>query len=172
MNYGDDRTVEWNSLVLDYIRTHEIKNVILAARWQAFLNNPEGLNGLRATINELEKNEVHVRVIGQVPTQKRVWAPEIARAAFAGEQLPTGISDSEYREANQSFRACIDELLTDKVKYISVEPVCFNSHGKSRLADRSGNFYWDDDHLSEHGVRKLIGPLLHDCLRDFPHQAN
>ena len=168
LRFGNERSQEWNRLILDLAISKKCKNVLLVSRWQ-FYFRPGGSGQKRLalfqTIESLHHAGLQVWVLAQVPTQVKNYNPEIARSALFNKRFPTGVLKSEFRDADKEVRATFRKLETAGVRIIWVEETCFGSDGKSLLCDEVGSFYWDDNHLSAHGVEVLLSPHLR-CFFD------
>ena len=180
----NENLVDWNAAVLEFIRTRHVKNVFLVSRW-AF--NIEGRadgrtdfliadstshevsreearqvmrRGLKRTLRQLRNLEVKVWIMKQVPLQSGDPRKSLCLAEIFGETVPVGVS----WEAHSSRQANVHELFaslpTEDVTLLDPAPFCFDDSGNSRIGDRDGSYYKDDDHLTDYGAETLLSDLL------------
>ncbi len=188
----EPHATRWNECVLEFIERHNIKNVILAARWTSYLEpNRDGgerrglidlespipsvenatlvlERGLKRTVEELRKRNVRVWVAQEVPLQDCDVPRAVAVHAEWKIGEPRSISDVWYGvtlEQHQSRHQRFDELLAkiDHITLLDSTSHCFGSNRRSLIAAQGNSLYNDDDHLSSAGARYL----LTDTFRQF-----
>lgn len=188
----EPHATRWNECVLEFIERHNIKNVILAARWTSYLEpNRDGgerrglidlespipsvenatlvlERGLKRTVEELRKRNVRVWIAQEVPLQDCDVPRAVAVHAEWKIGEPRSISDVWYGvtlEQHQSRHQRFDELLAkiDHITLLDSTSHCFGSNRRSLIAAQGNSLYNDDDHLSSAGARYL----LTDTFRQF-----
>lgn len=187
---GGFKALDWNDAVLNYIRENRVKNVILVARWAVNIDgrqngqtdsliaerdskatNPESAraaleNGLRRTLDELEKLGARVWILKQVPLQDFSPQRAIVRSTYLGWEFPKGVSIAEHDAQQKNSNEIIDRQALGRrnVEIIDPTPACFDVDGHSVLGTRYGSYYCDETHLSDLGANELLRPLFESAL--------
>lgn len=172
----------WNRAVFEWICDNDVRNVILVCRWEARIEvdhivSSDTFNrgaedamrvlqrGLTQTISSLERRGIGVVVLGQVPLQK-VDPRKIAMMSSLGRRLPEGVSLQEHLRTQAKCMTVLSSLKTGHT-FVDPTPFCFDEEGNSKVGDRDGAFYFDDDHLSMHGAEVLLSPLVVSLFTDI-----
>ncbi|MEM9367669.1 MAG: acyltransferase family protein [Planctomycetota bacterium] len=172
----------WNRAVLDWIRQHRPRLVILIARWAVNVEgrpngamdslivdevDPEpsrqnaigaldrGLAEIAESINSLE---TEILVVPQIPLQAKDPQKSLLRASFFGFSEVSGISLEEHQLRQSRVTQCLEKLEQryDHVHILPIRDAFFDQLGWSRLGDSKGCYYCDRDHLSTHGAEQLL----------------
>lgn len=172
----------WGPAVIKYVRRNDIPHVILVSHWAANIEGrPNGRKdtlirdahavattpaeakaaferALKRTVALIRESGAEVYVVAQAPQQSAdpfVW---LRHAVVARRSIPSGVSRRDHfdRQAN------VMDVLSDTpdVRLIDPAETCFAGRHRSQIADKSGSYYCDDDHLSPHGARRLLTPLF------------
>lgn len=181
--YGD-KLANWERIWKDQIDSRKVKNVLLVGYWTAYLksnglnkvidktantddsSNPQSTvfeHGLRKTIYWLNERDISVFLLQQIPEQKRDNLRLFyAICKISGQPIPFGITKDQYAtdlaHANEVFTRLGNDSKIN-FKLIDVSSV-FDSAGQMRIGDKNGPYYMDSNHLSPHGARTLLAPLL------------
>ncbi len=197
---GDVSCVEYNHMVLSYLKEHpEINTIILASRWTLWLDgnrykHEEGLNvrladaldeapsdangeylftlGLERTIKAILELDRNVVVVAPLPE----IGYDVPSANFIASQTGRDINEliapslDEYFARNQRTFAIL-KLFEEKYGIQIIEPwKAFCTEGKCRAVINEIPLYNDDDHLSVFGS-ELIAPIF-DPLFEFMKQSS
>lgn len=187
--YPNDQTVApFNDEVLKLIDTHKIETVILASRWTHYLvrgeksrktsltdrdsndRHPDTVfeESLRKTIAALEKRNIRVFIVSQVPRQHRsaalaLWTAK--RVNYPADEL--GITIAEHNAYQRRAEEAIQSASAGATLVTLVDPLDRLSHenGHTIVEFEKGIFYYDDNHLSKAGARH-VAPLLEEAFLD------
>ncbi|GIW90289.1 MAG: O-antigen acetylase [Pirellulaceae bacterium] len=169
---------EHNRLVLDFIRRHRLKYVLLVARWssvydQLLQDRPflvptaerrHRLTALDDILNQLRQLGCTVWIMLEVPSQP-------GGDAYRAQLVYSRIWPAWCRLERASLRAYLDGTRNSRrliwaaaerhaAQVIYPVPTCFDSSGQARVELDGKLLYFDDDHLTQDGARLLVGPLL------------
>ena len=162
--------LDWNQKGLHFIQKYRPKKVLLAARWSNYessrlLTSEEDnqivdvQHHLQETIDQIAPHTEEVIVLFEAPLQE--GNPRVKFWAWY-EQMkgpaPTGVPFKQQTPFDPSrFSKGV----------VCVEPhVPSDETNHTVLGDRGGPYYWDDDHLSAHGVHVMFQSLvLKSCLQ-------
>ncbi len=166
------RQRSWKEQVVEWIKDHDITDVFIVARWEVRVPPQElmcdaddrllqdGLStgfsaadsrrvfkdGLGRTLDALAGR--HVYFMMQVPPLRKNGTP-ITRQAY----------DLQQREVMRVLTACPHSHLH------IIGPGDWFSGGVGRTGDKEGSYYDDDDHVSLHGAKVLIAPVLEPVFK-------
>lgn len=186
-----EECLEWNEAVIALIEEERVKNVILVARWAAYVEgmyedpNPQVLllrdnkssvtklidsqfvmrTRMGETIEKLREMGVKIWVLGQVPFQFSNPRRELIRAEILGLKSPIGTTKDQHRSRQRNVVLILERL--EGFDFIDLATHCFDENGVSRLRDVEGCFYFDDDHLSPHGARMLLEKPIRAMFSEF-----
>ncbi|MBX3582408.1 MAG: acyltransferase [Rhizobiaceae bacterium] len=152
-SYARPHCQEFNSHALDVIRQHDVKVVILSARWSSLRSR--GLDGLRSTIDALKDMGVKTYVIGQ------------------SVEFGASVDVLDYRSGNAetaSWSSIVDPGINRELQEIVgneatfIDPLAFMCDGQACLFKKGGALrYFDSGHLSAAGATdavKLYFPIV------------
>ncbi len=152
----------FSAAVLDYIKTHSIRYVVLAGLWQSYqgLNAEELESGLTETIEVLEKHGCKVWVVMSIPAhsfnvpryfmKRLLWGDHAAEIPF-----PVDL----HRRNNRTMYDLSKRGLP--AHFIDPLPSFFNQTTGEFYYEKEGVLiYRDSDHLSRKGSMKIMLPLL------------
>ena len=180
-----------NQAVLDYIQDNGVQHVVLVGRWAVNVEGrPNGSigtllaevganttdrqtalaameKGFQQTLDALEEAGAKVWVLKQVPLQHASPQRALVRSLVFERDLPRGVSLDEHRARQAAVNAVIDRQAQarDNVTAIDLSEAFFDADGLSRIADPTGSYYRDDDHVSVYGADQLLRPLV-DAILD------
>ncbi len=180
-------SIEWNDRVLNYVKTHDVKHVIFAARWAAYLegtpdgksntvliqeNHPDARGNsdandavhamrmaLERTVSELDALGVGVWFVGQVPVQLEDPRKALSRAAILGKGVPIGVHRSHHDRRQAGFLQILGNAIPGG-NFFDPTADCVNSDGFTMIGSAEGSYYADDDHVSPYGAEVLVRPAL------------
>jgi peptidoglycan/LPS O-acetylase OafA/YrhL len=168
LGFGAEEARVWNRRVYELLLELRVKKVLLVGKWSAYAKikreGPQFLKRLNETISNLEEHGIGVTVVLQVPKQVSDPNYRIARESIFGGKLPVGVTLTDYEMVNSSILTNAESLKSKGSRVVDVRVRCFDSAGYSRLGDGLGSFYWDDDHLSSHGVKTMLAGDLEKFL--------
>ncbi len=165
----------WNERIGVLLNTRDVPAVLLVARWSQYFRDDE-LRGnqsaedalvgaLRETVVALRRDGRRVFVVNQVPEQIRHVGRTVTRYASFGWDAPRGVTRARYDRDQRGAAAAIAAMVDAGAVEVDAAARLFpDANRASILRDDDGPFYFDDNHLSEHGGRTLLGPLLADVL--------
>ena len=186
----------WNNSVRDYIRRHNIKNVVLVARWTVYAegkrsgsndmllaDDQSGLfarqashasaamdRSLRRTIDDLTKDGVRVWIFKQVPTQLFDPGRRLLMAAEMGLEFPKGTTKEWNEKRHSTANAIIDSTKSANVQIVAPAERCYDASGHSMITDGTNSYYWDDNHFSIFGATVLTKPLFEELFSQMTEQ--
>ena len=187
--FDDDRAL--NAAVVEYVAQQKIPHVILAARWSYYYSG--GLDGnaeplvfddqgqsrdiaearrafersVTRTVAALQKAGARVWVLKQAPEQEMNVAWTIARNRLLGAPSPRGLPRQAYESRVQFCDECFQASGLPTEQYIQFDSDLVDARGDCRVMDDAGVFYFDDNHLSRHGVEQLLRPRLRSLLQEI-----
>lgn len=160
----------WNEKVGQLISNRKIQRVLLVGRWDSKLkrNRNQERAALLDLVIKLRQQNVDVSILVQVPRQSFDPNPAIARAMYYDMPAPRGVSRSRYERDRAPLAGFFEQLRSHGCNVIDASDMFFDERGMSFLEGGGESYYWDDHHLSPHGVRELLGPALREWLRPSP----
>jgi peptidoglycan/LPS O-acetylase OafA/YrhL len=174
-----EKSVTFNQSVVDFVKKHHVKNVMLAAMWQQFpywTVLEEGTDELAVqrqfrrrlleTVTALQKADAKVWILQQVPEQRGDVPKALARAViFGSNPRSVGVSLSEHRKKCGMEITVIQEMVSRGVVVLDPSNIFSDASGFC-CAERNGRaLYADHHHLSDYGARQLV-PLFRPIFGD------
>ena len=179
-----------NQAVLDYIRKHEIANVVLVARWAVTIEGRKDgskrsliaeqhatetdkpsaraamVAGLGRTLDALEKLGANVWILKQVPLQNIEPQRLIVRSLYFETEIPKGVTIKEHEERQSNANMIIDEKAKgrDGVTTIDLSSAFFPTDDHSLIGGQQGSYYRDDNHVSILGADEILRPVIDSVL--------
>jgi peptidoglycan/LPS O-acetylase OafA/YrhL len=131
---------------------------------------------LAAMVDYFKEAGITVWLIEQVPEADQ---PRVARDYYLMERFPVlnsiekdSTSIAEHRARQARADAVLESMASTGVYVVDPTPSFFPP-GRSRLELFDGRaIYRDDDHLTEYGAQKYIGPLLDQVYKKIAAQDN
>jgi len=174
---------KWKNAVLEYVRKNEVTDVLLVARWTAYIKGeldgntghiltrdsltsgplvPEELvdQSMARTVEALQDAGVQVWIMRQVPLQPHDPNRTIVSAKVFGIGDAIGTSKDWNTRRHHQANQIIDRMESKNVRVLDPSPFCYDENGFSRIFDGSKSLYKDDDHLSVHGAPYLLEELF------------
>jgi len=158
--------------VLDFVRSRQVRHVVLAARWDYYLDSDQGTSRLRhhllATLEKLRAEGAEVLILRQVPKQPWDVPRALALTVFSGgDAAKIGGTCADHRAA----MARQDPLFADLENLVPGTQVLDSSTlfvqdsdaAKLRVAVNGVALYRDADHLTAQGslvLRPLFEPYF------------
>jgi len=173
-----------NERVFEYVKNNQIKVLILVARWTYYTDggydgsdfsfistDKNGIKskeesreafrkGLWKTVKAYSRIGVEVVIVPQVPQQK-FDAMDIYRTVYAEDAAnlrDNSVSVQEHRRLQSFVNSLFSEF---KIKTLSLDGI-FCDDFKCNVGTLSESFYWDNDHLSVVGSKKI-----RNAIKDF-----
>jgi peptidoglycan/LPS O-acetylase OafA/YrhL len=170
-----------NKRVFDYVKTHHVSTVLLVARWTFYTDGGYGGDdfafistkgngdrnkvesrkafeaGLKATVTAYRDLGVKLIVMSQVPQQRAAPIKIYAQSGLFGDRAVNTFSVK--REDHMSLQRYVRDVFDkEAVEVIDIDEV-FCDETWCAVGDNSTSYYYDDDHLSLEGSKKLEAPL-------------
>jgi hypothetical protein len=172
---------------LAYIEEAKPGHLILCARWSRYLSGESftddgfdflvaGLGntartpevataalkaGLRSLGEQCRLAGTHIWVLLEPPAQPMPGAHRVFRSRLYGKPLNLwGVSLEEHVAFTHSVLGVLEALPLENVTFVDLAQPFFGEGGVSRVGDANGAWYWDDDHISEYGAIRVLGPML------------
>jgi hypothetical protein len=168
-----EKSVSWNDGILEFIRKHQVPDVILVARWSAYARYPHagGEEEVRRcfsdTVAKLRKAGVRVWVMRQVPEQRNGFAKLLVRHLLHGGTPESfGVSETVYRQQLECERRCLGHEDLEGITFLDSGKY-FLKGGLVRATEGYEPLYGDENHLSLAGV-ELLRPLFEEVLSAGP----
>lgn len=181
---GQDALQVRNRQIEDHIVQAAIPHVFIVQRWERAFGylNPEDsefnrftaaekaeMNGdLAQIVARLTSAGCRVYLLDQVPRQEGedLLRAELFRATMLenGDLITNRKSVLQHRE-DAFWRPILQACQRHpNVALLNIEPYCFDESGQSQVFVAGQSCYRDDDHLSNHGARTLLRPLIAPIL--------
>lgn len=174
---SESSQILYNEQILKYLTAEEqrktIKHVVLAGRWwlafnQSLKNKNNIEESLIRTITEIQSLGYSVSIFLQVPQWTDHWhTPSSFPFHYNWKNFSWGYSDikisdellkKRFSSQNEMFERIREKI--PNLKIIDPLPVLINADGYYYFKDNNNWIYYDDDHISANGARKLK-PLFH-----------
>ncbi len=174
---SESSQILYNEQILKYLTAEEqrktIKHVVLAGRWwlafnQSLKNKNNIEESLIRTITEIQSLGYSVSIFLQVPQWTDHWhTPSSFPFNYNWKNFSWGYSDikisdellkKRFSSQNEMFERIREKI--PNLKIIDPLPVLINADGYYYFKDNNNWIYYDDDHISANGARKLK-PLFH-----------
>jgi len=181
---GKDCT-EFGKSVLDYIDSHNIKDVFLHGRWARYTEStwheqdlpvllapdlrPEENCAvfeklMRSTLAELRKRNLNVVIIASVPEVWKDVPTTLARIALSGKQIDLAPRRDQFMKRQESAFRLLTSAADDYSVQIVYPHLTLCSALECSVEKDQWPLYVDDDHLSVHGALDL-SPMLESLLK-------
>ncbi len=165
-NYPPDDQTRFNNKVLEYLKTHPMRSVILAGRWNSYLADGTLKDQLLETVDQIQSLGIKVFFLKDVPQFSyhvpRILALNTLRK-FEIHRL--GVSRLEYENMNPYFESIVTDLDSRGVRVLDPVPYFIQGQDPNLLLpfDANGIFYRDTDHLTTHGalaIKRVFAPVF------------
>ena len=169
---SESSQILYNEQILKYLTAEEqrktIKHVVLAGRWwlafnQSLKNKTNVEESLIRTITKIQSLGYSVSIFLQVPQWTDHWhTPSSFPFHYNWKNLSWGYSDikisdqllkKRFSAQNEMFERIREKI--PNLKIIDPLPVLINADGYYYFKDNNNWIYYDDDHISANGARKL-----------------
>jgi len=182
----------FNDAVLNFIKTNQIREVILVARWSAYplgdesaglrarLHNPSApdktpkevfKDSLPSTIAKIRQAGAHVWILKQVPKQDLYVPKALANAIRYGRSQSVdmetlGITIEQHLKRQSFVNGIIDANTSPQVIALDPLPYLSTPSGHCRIEKNGNSLYHDEDHVSRHGSREFK-PLFEPIFKQW-----
>jgi peptidoglycan/LPS O-acetylase OafA/YrhL len=154
----------YTAAIMDYIQKQDIHEVLMVARWARYAeaaDKPLLRADLEYTVATLRAAGVRVWVLKQVPEQKTDATRALAWATIVGGQTDTmGVTRAQHQE---KYAGCDDYLVAGLrppgVVVLDPTGAYFDSRGYCALQAEGNLIYFDRNHVTPYGARRLVGVL-------------
>ncbi len=174
----------FNDAVFGFVKKHDIKKIVLIARWSKYcvpdpgsgkvaITDRDGSDThptevfeshLRKMVDTLQKLGVKTWIVRQIPYQKRSPVELIFHAHRLGRDLDTLSHTSEEAKAyHTTVNDILDRLPGKHVTILDPIPYFDLKNGRTRIHIEGIPIYFDEDHLTARGskiLRPLFDPLF------------
>ena len=166
-------SIAFNDAVVEFIRRKHVNNVVLAARWDYYIDIDKGTNRLRsgvlATINALHDSGARIWIMRQVPKHRWNVPQALVSAAWHGgspEELGCSLAEhlQEIKRQDPIFEGFGAKF--SSVTVLDPTDLFVNASGRCRVAEGGKPLYMDKDHLTVVGAM-LLQPLFEPIFADM-----
>jgi peptidoglycan/LPS O-acetylase OafA/YrhL len=183
--YGKN-CVHYGDTVLDYIKTHHIKNVFLHGRWARYTESnwheqdlpvlltpdlrPEENYAVFAqlvhsTLQQLHDLDLHIVIIASIPEVSKDVPTALARMSISGKPMELAPTREQFMKRQE--RAF--QVLSNAAAEYSAEMVYPHQFlcdaSECSVVQQQWPLYWDNIHLSVHGALYLT-PMVENLLKE------
>lgn len=176
---------EFGNSVIEYIKSHNIRNVFLHARWGLYAESQRQEEGLPlylspdlrpdenypaftrlidSTLQQLHNLDVNVVIIASIPEVDVDVPTALARDEMSGKPLDIALHRDDFmKRQGRAFQALRNaaEKYSAQIVYPD-QLLC--THSQCSVLEGSNPLYCDNDHLSVHGAMYLM-PMLESLLK-------
>jgi peptidoglycan/LPS O-acetylase OafA/YrhL len=192
-NQNAQGMVDWNNSVLEYIKSKKINNVILIAAWQIYVEWDEGAlakdgvanasleesyrildSAMKATVAELEKANVKVWVIKQVPYQD-VDVGKVARLNVVWSREAKelqGVTREQHSKRQAKVNLLLEQMNRGHTIVKDPSDAFFKSSDYSVLSDGNRYTYSDPTHLSDYGAERILASFVGEICNQIGRRTN
>lgn len=167
-------SVPYNDAVVDFIRQHHVPDVLLVARWDYYMDSDKGTeklrDGLRATIDVLQKTGARIWIMRQVPKYPWDVPKALASAVMRGRNpAALGWSAAEYRSELQREDPIFDGVAMKFPGVTVLDPteLFVDGSGRCRIEEDGRPLYYDSDHVNVAGAM-MLRPLFEQIFGNIP----
>ena len=161
--------------IVRFIRDNHVRNVLLVARWDYYIDFDKGTDRLRRgaleTINVLQDTGARIWIMRQVPRQPWDVPHALASAVLhGGAPEEFGSPLAEIRKESQRQDTIFEGLgtLFPNVTVLDPVPLFVDTPGRCRVAQGGKALFRDSDHLSVAGamlLRPLFQPIIEGSIK-------
>jgi peptidoglycan/LPS O-acetylase OafA/YrhL len=164
-----EESVEWNAAILDYIEKRKIGRVLMVARWSNYQDENSSAHDvavfserLIATVRKIRSFGATPYLMAEVPRHKTNVIKAILANRILGADVDAFRADLEsYSFQTRVMRSIYPELEAEGAIIIDVANKLFDDGGLFIMEHDGSPAYYDDNHLSSHGVL-----YIRDAIRD------
>ncbi len=171
---------KWSRLVLDWIRVHRPRHVLVCANWGTYkhvrriddhghqTDGSAGVlrDGLQRLLEECEAVSARVTLMLQVPTQDSLPSQRVVLTHCLGRAIDLAGVDRVALDRQQAeIVAAIAGVTSDHLRVVNLADPFFGTKDRSSVGDAGGSWYFDRSHISGYGSERLFGALLADFMR-------
>lgn len=162
-------SIKYNECVVEYIRHHPVKNVLIVGCWQGYLSQegPERVHqGLLDTVRLLQGLGTKVWIMRMVPNHRCDVPRALAGNAYwGGDTGQVGLRLADHL-ADQHFEDQLFNGVTELgATVLDPVPVLGSDGDRCRVVQDGRPLFWDSHHLTTHGamvLRPLFEPIFSD----------
>ena len=156
----------YKEAIVEFIRNNNVRNVLLIARWDYYIDLDKGTDRLRSgvleTINALQDSGATIWIIQQVPKLPWNVPHALASVVFHGGTIEEiEIPFAEIRKESQRQHKVFEGLGAQFPNVAVLDPAALftNSSGRCRVAQDGKALFRDSNHLTVAGAM-LLRPLF------------
>jgi peptidoglycan/LPS O-acetylase OafA/YrhL len=181
-------SIAWNNDVLDFLRRHQIKTVLLASRWAGNIEvHTSGLTSflitddpraprtpataqrvlqrnLKTTVAKLEQMGVQVWVLQQVPLQTSNPIHTLVTAIKMGStEVPRGVALSQHRERQKNVNRILGSIESENYHLLDPTDYFYDDSETANIGsigEQNVAYYRDVHHVTFAGSEAILRPLL------------
>jgi len=186
-------SIAWNNHVLDFLKRHQIKHVLLAGFWAGNIEvHPSGLTSflitddpraprtpataqqtlqrnLKTTVARLEQMGVQVWVLQQVPLQTHDPIHTLVAAIkMRSTEVPRGVALSEHRERQKNVNRILSSIHSDNYHLLDPTDYFYDGSENSNIGsigELNVAYYRDLHHVTFAGSEAILRPLLNTMFQ-------
>ncbi len=160
-----------NAIFTEFDKLSEIKGVLLAARWNQYLNLLTHDN-FRHTIEYFQQRDCRIWLLRQVPEPAWNVPRNLALSLHWDSKFPTNtVSKNEYFISRSKCDQIFNIWKGNGVNFLDPAPIFFPDGRFLVTHKRLKPFYFDDDHLSVSGAEELR-PIFENIFKDIKTTYN
>lgn len=164
----------YSEAIIEHVRRNAIKNVVLVARWDFYIEADQGTsrlrNGLLSTITEMERLGTQLWIVRQVPQYDFNVPNALANAIWHKSSIEKLGLDQNDHLRNHKKQDSLFNGLTDnfaRVTILDPTPLFTQNGGRCLVYHQNECLYFDADHLSPSGAH-FLRPLFEPCFSTEP----
>lgn len=160
----------FNDAVYRHIVSGKIRDVFLVARWEGYHDSIAEVpldKALLSTVQRLAKTGVRPWVMLQVPRPRFNVPRELARQ----QMLPRDLSQlcespGQWNGLRGNEQTLLDKIEAAGGRILNPRDLFLDSKHKRYVVEKDGVvLYYDDNHLTSAGARKILTPFLEEQLK-------
>lgn len=161
------QSAQFNDAVIRFIAAEHVPIVVITANWSGYATNPQFADSLSKTVGSLNRLEVRLFIMKDVPFQGENVPRQLTLARFFGRSVDSiGIPLSTHREHQRMADQYLDRIPGSMAIVLDPSEYLTDDKGICRAEFDGQPMYWDSHHLSIKGSRRLL-PLFGPMLREI-----
>jgi peptidoglycan/LPS O-acetylase OafA/YrhL len=168
----------FNNAVVRFIRSRNIRDVILVGHWATYLDEGDLYRAFTRTLITLENTGARVWIMKEVPEQRCTRPPITLACAVMRHYDPEtlGVAVTDYRQASRTQDEVFKRLTHEFPNVAVLDPATFfvahNNQKRAiyRMAENGKSLYADSTHLTVIGALQLR-PLLKPIFIGYTESA-
>jgi peptidoglycan/LPS O-acetylase OafA/YrhL len=163
---GED--LAFNRFVMEFVAKQGIRDVLLVARWNSYVNADKESGVLRhrvrQTVSALTESGARVWILKQVPAHQRNLAKRLVAAVLDGrDPNAVGLTFKDHLQRSAGERSLFDQMDGGEVHILDPIDLFSDGRGACRVVENGKALYFDGDHLTDYGamaLRPVLEPVF------------